>query len=258
MLGPPAATAAPTSSPASGSRSSSLLSAACDQYDDAAPYSSVRRYKTLTLTNSIQVLLVSDRTALQASAAVTVNGAGQFSDPSYLHGLAHLMEHIVLSSTAGGGSWSNQGDFREWIDGDYAEGFSNGFTAYEKVCFHFSCGTDAFGEALQRFSNLLLDKVVSRTCQNPVAVQREILRVNSELDKANLFSRELYLTKSLINPRHPYSKVTPGSLESLKTVPEIVGINVPRRGRRGPAGTADGPAFVDVVVCFGVFVRVCS
>jgi len=96
------------------------------------------------------------------------------------------------------------------------------------VCFHFSCGTDSFREVLQRFSNLLLDKVVARTCQNPVAVQREILRVNSKLDKANLFSRELYLTKSLINPRHPYSKVTLGSLESLKTVPEIVGINVPK------------------------------
>ena len=97
-----------------------------------------------------------------------------------------------------------------------------------KVCFHFSYGTDAFGEALQRFSNLLLDKVMARTCQNHVAIQRDIFQVNSELDKANLFSWKLYLTKRLVNLRHPYSKVTLGSLESLKTVPEIVGMNVPK------------------------------
>ena len=198
------------------------------------PYSSVRRYKRITLANGMRVLLVNDRNALQPSAALTINGAGQFSDPSYLYGRAHLMEHIVLCSKAGS-SWSNQGDFQEWIEGDYAEGFSNGFTAYEKVCFYFSCGTeqglmgtDILAEALERFASLFLDRVVFRTCQNPVAIQQEILRVSSELDKANLFSRELYLTKSLINRQHPYSKVTLGSVETLQTAPELTGINVPK------------------------------
>lgn len=109
--------------------------------DHFEPYSSVRRYKTIELSNKMKVLLVSDKTAIQSSAALTINNAGQFSDPPYLNGLAHLMEHITLSCQAGS-TWSNQGDFQEWIDSDNAEGFSNGFTAYEKVCFHFQCKTD--------------------------------------------------------------------------------------------------------------------
>jgi insulysin len=191
-----------------------------DQY---APYSSVRRYKTVELSNGMTVLLVSDKTAIQSSAALTINDAGQFAEPPYLNGLAHLMEHITLSSQAGR---SNQGDFQEWLDGDYAEGFSNGFTAYEKVCFHFQCETSVFPEALDRFSNLFLDKAIKENCHNKEAVKREIRRVNSELDKNDLFTRELYLTKSLINPNHPYAKMTLGSIETLERLPAEADINV--------------------------------
>jgi insulysin len=191
-----------------------------DQY---VPYSSVRRYKTVELSNGMTVLLVSDKTARQSSAALTINDAGQFAEPSFLNGLAHLMEHITLSSQAGR---SNQGDFQEWLDGDYAEGFSNGFTAYEKVCFHFQCETSVFPEALDRFSNLFSDKAIKENCRNKEAVKREIRRVNSELDKNDLFTRELYLTKSLINPNHPYAKMTLGSIETLERLPAEADINV--------------------------------
>ncbi len=203
------------SSAAEASASSTMLTM------DAEPFSSVRKYKSLTLANGMRVLLVNDKFARQSSAALTINGAGQFSDPTYVNGLAHLMEHMVLSSRK-----ANKGDFQEWLDGDYAEGFSNGFTAYEKVCFHFSCSTGAFGEALDRFSNLFLEKVVERQCFNREAVKREVRRVDSELDKNDLFSRELYLTKSLINPKHPYAKITLGSIETLETLPAMADIDV--------------------------------
>ena len=188
------------------------------------PFSSVRKYKSVTLSNGMRVLLVSDKNVQQSSAALTINGAGQFSDPTYVTGLAHLMEHMVLSSRPG--TSKNQGDFQEWLDGDYAEGFSNGFTAYEKVCFHFTCATGVFGEALERFSNLFVDKVVQKNCFNREAVRREVRRVDSELDKNDLFTRELYLTKSLINPKHPYAKVTLGSIETLETLPAMADIDV--------------------------------
>ena len=193
--------------------------------DGLEPFSTVRKYKSLTLSNGMKVLLVNDKRAFQSSAALTVNGAGQFADPTYVTGLAHLMEHIVLSSRPGT-TWSNQGDFQEWLDGDYAEGFSNGFTAYEKVCFHFQCATDVFAEALVRFSYLFLEKNVEKNCRNREAVRREIRRVDSELDKNDLFSREKYLTKSLINPKHPYAKMTLGSIETLETLPAMADINV--------------------------------
>jgi insulysin len=186
------------------------------------PFSSVRRYKSITLANGMKVLLVSDKTARTSSAALTIRGAGQFSDPPYLSGLAHLMEHVCLSSA----TRPRRGDFEEWLNGDYADGFSNGFTAYEKVCFHFQCQTEAFAEALERFSRLFLQEVVQQACNNRETVRRETRRVNAELDKNDLFTRELYLTKSLINPQHPYSKMSMGSLETLERLPAEADINI--------------------------------
>ena len=211
-----------TSSLAETSTSSTMPSMNSALYE---PFSSIRKYKSVTLSNGMRALLVVDKYALQSSAALTINGAGQFSDPTYVTGLAHLMEHITLSSRPGT-TWSNQGDFQEWLDGDYAEGFSNGFTAYEKVCFHFTCGTAVFAEALERFSNLFLDKVIQKNCFNREAVRREVRRVDSELDKNDLFSREKYLTKSLINPKHPYAKMTLGSIDTLETLPAMADIDV--------------------------------
>jgi insulysin len=187
------------------------------------PFSSVRRYKSITLSNGMQVLLVTDKNAQSSSAALTIRGAGQFSDPPYLSGLAHLMEHITLSSAT---KQPRRGDFEEWLNTDYADGFSNGFTAYEKVCFHFQCKTEAFQEALERFSRLFLPDVVQQACYNRETVKREIRRVHAELDKNDWFTRELYLTKSLIHANHPYSKMSMGSLETLERLPAEADINI--------------------------------
>eukprot|EP00536_Pseudo-nitzschia_multiseries_P001453 jgi/Psemu1/3378/gm1.3378_g len=240
--GRPSAAAAIAASASTTSSSSTVLGSAAANAAElpraVVPYASIRDYKTITLSNGVTVLLVHDKNARQSSAALTINGAGQFSDPDGLYGLAHLMEHMVLSSkttttvTQQGrrrgqrGGAKKGGDFQEWLDGDYAEGFSNGFTAYEKVCFHFQCADEAFSEALDRFSTLFVDSVVTQTCRSPETIQREVRRVASELDKNDLFTRELYLTKSLANPDHPYARVTLGSIETLETLPERNGVDV--------------------------------
>jgi hypothetical protein len=86
------------------------------------PFSTVRRYKSITLFHGIKVLLVSDKNdARVSSAAMTIRGtAGQFSDPPFWSGLAHLMEHITLSSIVQ--SQLQKGDFEEWLQSDYADG----------------------------------------------------------------------------------------------------------------------------------------
>jgi hypothetical protein len=82
------------------------------------------------------------------------------------------------------------------------------FTAYDKVCFHFQCKTEVLAEALERFSCLFLPYVIQKACYN----REEVRRINAELDKNDLFTRELPLTKKFINPDHPYSRMTMGSL----------------------------------------------
>jgi len=179
------------------------------------PYSSVRRTKSLRLPNGVKVLLVQDANARQCTAALTIRGAGQFLNGD---GLAHLMEHMVLSST--------RQDFDTWITD--RDGSSNGFTAYEKVCFHFACpDKQTFPEALERFASLFYESNVRRVClKQEATLRREIRRVDSELVHTDDFLRELYLTKHVINQDHPYAQVSAGTLQSLETIPLQKGINV--------------------------------
>lgn len=173
------------------------------------PYASVRRSKTLRLSNGLEVLLVTDRRASRATAALTVGGAGQFADTR--PGMAHLLEHLILSTRSRRGK--NQ-DFEDWL-GDQ-EGASNGFTAYDCVCFHFSCPPSVLPEALERFAGLFVQPYVEKVCRNRETLKREIRRVDSELDFEN--AQSLYLTKDFVNPEHPYSRFSAGSQETLEGV----------------------------------------
>ena len=76
------------------------------------PFSSVRRYKPIVLPNGLEVLLVSDaKYARQSSAALTVWVA--VAGAPHADGLAHLIEHVVLSSKP---SLDGE-DFGDWIWG---------------------------------------------------------------------------------------------------------------------------------------------
>ena len=99
------------------------------------PFSSVREQELITLSNGLEVLLVNDKLASQSTAALVVDGAGQFTDSEDLPGLAHLMEHMVLSSNSNSDPTfgRNKGDFEEWLGEN--GGASNAFTAYHQVSF---------------------------------------------------------------------------------------------------------------------------
>jgi insulysin len=195
-------------------------------YSPVIPFSSVRRYKSVRLANGMEVLLVSDKLVRQATVALTIRGAGQFSNPPDLDGLAHLMEHMTLSSSTSARRRKSV-DFEEWL-ADF-DGASNGFTAYETVCYHFNCPSEVLPEALARFARLFLQEVVEKVCKNKETLKREIRRVDSEIDGTDGFLRELYLVKTLINPNHPYSRLSVGNLETLEDYPTEAGIDVGQR-----------------------------
>jgi insulysin len=190
------------------------------------PFSTTRQYKSIRLANGVQVLLVSDKVVRQASAALTIGGAGQFSDPPGLDGLAHLMEHMALSSRISRRQLTRNKyqDFEDWLED--VDGISNGFTAYEKVCFHYNVPIESFEESLQRFARLFQQEIFMEVCRDEDTLRREIRRVDSELVRSDRFLRELYLTKTLIDKDHPYAKQSAGSIETLERSPNKNGIDV--------------------------------
>jgi insulysin len=197
-----------------------------DAFSLQIPYSSVRRYKTIKLPNKLKVLLVSDKRAFRSSAALSVGGAGQFADPNGLPGLAHLMEHMILSVNSRS-AFRQPKDFEDWLSEQ--EGASNAFTAYDTVCFHFSSSETAFPEALERFAGLFLQQDLESVCRDKKILQREIRRVNSELDFDDAYTQALCLTQAFVNPEHPYSHFARGDLDTLERLPKEAGVDVGAR-----------------------------
>lgn len=210
----------------------------------SAPFSTTRSYRNIVLSNGLKVVLVRDTMAQQSSAAITIEGAGLLSDPVEIPGLAHLMEHIVLSSDNRRrtpmfvGRRKILGDvrldrdkgeddeenFEDWIcaqDGD-----SNAFTAPGFVCFHLSCPHETLPEALERFSRLFtLDEIENTVCK-PGVINREIGRVSSEIDRVGDQSRAFYFLKSQVDGDHPFSRLFAGSRSTLQTTPTENGLDV--------------------------------
>jgi insulysin len=195
---------------------------------DAAevPFRSVRKHKTVRLFNGLPVLLVSDRLVSKATVALAVAGAGQFSDPPNLMGAAHLLEHMLLSfrSTS---LFRGSRDFEEWLEDDpLGNGASNGFTAYDKVCFHYSCSSSSLGEAMDRFAGLFRADDVAEICRDNAALKREVRRVDSELDTTDPDTQAYYLLKAFCTPDHPYSRFSMGSIDTLERRPKKDGVDV--------------------------------
>lgn len=196
-------------------------------FDPVVPFSTRRQMKTVILPqNGLKVLLVSDKQAIRATAALSIQNAGQFADPPEISGLAHLMEHMVLSSSTKPSSFFQRegGDFEEWLEN--RDGYSNAFTAYNSVCFHFSGPADVFPDALERFATLFVQEVVESVCRNEATIKREILRVDAELDYSSDVTQAFYLTKQMVNPAHPFARFGAGSLETLEKIPKENDLNV--------------------------------
>ncbi|KAL3817042.1 hypothetical protein ACHAXA_002954 [Cyclostephanos tholiformis] len=209
------------------------------------PFSTTRIYRNIVLSNGLKVVLVKDSLVQRSSVALSIDGAGQFSEPKDVPGLAHLMEHIVLSSTRFSGKekildrkarklWNSdqvrndeigRGEeaFEDWLSEN--DGDSNAFTAPGFVCFHFNCPHEILPEGLERFSRLFSLDEVENTIAKGV-IPREIGRVADELDRTSDASRAFYFLKSNINPDHPFARFSAGSKTTLQTIPAEKGINV--------------------------------
>ncbi|WP_409419313.1 insulinase family protein [Marinomonas sp. RS-M-Aa-14] len=168
-------------------------------------------YRLITLPNHLKVLLVSDPQAERFSASLAVN-VGSFQDPDNQQGLAHFLEHMLFLGTE---KYPEPGDYQSYIN--HHGGSNNAYTSTDTTNFYFDIKPSAYEGALDRFAQFFTTPLFSESL-----TQREKNAVDSEY-KAKLKDesrRNNQAFKTLLNPKHPYSRFTVGNLETLKDRPE--------------------------------------
>ncbi len=165
-----------------------------------------KQYSYLQLDNSLQVLLISDSKADHGAASLDVN-VGSLQDPKSRAGLAHFLEHMLFLGTK---TYPVAGEYQSFIS--QHGGSHNAFTASEHTNYFFEIDDSQLHGALKRFSRFFYEPLFSEEY-----VQREKGAVNSEYKSKykDDYRRQQYVLKSLMNPAHPSSHFSTGSLETL-------------------------------------------
>ena len=165
-----------------------------------------RAYRYLTLENDLKVLLVSDPTTDKAAAALSVY-RGSFHEPKDKAGLAHFLEHMLFIQTE---TYPEIDGFQTYISAN--GGSSNAYTAPDHTNYFFDVRPEALPEALDRWGHFFIDPVISAEYAD-----REKNAVHSEYQmqiKADGW-RGFMAGKQALNPNHPGSRFTIGSLDTL-------------------------------------------
>jgi len=170
------------------------------------PKNDNRCYKTITLSNQLRVLLISDPQATEAAAAMDVN-AGSFNDPIEVDGLAHFCEHMLFLGTQ---KYPDKSEYSNFLTTN--GGYDNAYTSSQNTNYYFSVNTDSLEGALDRFAQFFIAPLFTAN-----STYGEINAVNSEYDKdLNDPGWKLWqLLKNVSNPKHPFSRFNIGSIRTL-------------------------------------------
>ncbi|MGI9288660.1 MAG: insulinase family protein, partial [Pseudomonadales bacterium] len=165
-----------------------------------------RDYEWLTLDNGLQALLVSDIKATKAAAALDVN-VGAKADPQDRQGLAHFLEHMLFLGTK---KYPESGEYQEFISSH--GGSHNAYTSFEHTNYFFDVNASYLRETLDRFAQFFVAPLFTARY-----VEREMNAVESEY-RSRLRDdsrRSLDVFQQIINPEHPFNKLSVGNLQTL-------------------------------------------
>ncbi|SCU77844.1 LAMI_0A02542g1_1 [Lachancea mirantina] len=176
-----------------------------------------RNYRYIQLPNKLKALVIQDKDADKAAAALDVN-VGAFEDPENLPGLAHFCEHLLFM---GSSKFPNENEYSSFLSKH--GGSSNAYTGSQNTNYFFQVNHENLKGALDRFSGFF-------TCPlfNKDSTDKEINAVDSE-NKKNLQSdlwRLYQLDKSLTNPEHPFHKFSTGNIKTLGEIPKSENIDI--------------------------------
>ena len=173
---------------------------------------SYRKVGKILLENGLQVYLISDPYVQQSAAALAVE-TGSWSDPQEYPGMAHFIEHLLFLGTK---AYPKESEYRQFIQ-DHG-GKENAFTSSDRTVYIFSSDTDAYAQALDRFSHFFIDPLFSTS-----SVSRELHAIDQEYakDKENEGWRLQMIVKETGNPFHPNHQFSCGNQATLSKIPLV-------------------------------------
>ena len=166
----------------------------------------LREYRYLVLDNKMRVVLIADATTEKSAAALAVY-RGSFHEPKGRAGLAHFLEHMLFIQTE---AYPEIDGFQHYISAN--GGSYNAYTALDHTNYFFNTQPSALPEAIDRFAQFFISPIISEEYS-----LREKNAVHSEyqMQLKDDGWRGYMVGKQAINPLHPGSKFTIGSLDTL-------------------------------------------
>ena len=171
-----------------------------------------REYRWLRLPNKLEVMLISDKNADKAAAALDV-GVGHASDPADLPGLAHFLEHMLFLGTQ---KYPDEGHYQAFLQ--ERGGSSNAYTDFEHTNFFFDVLYPHLHEALDIFAQFFICPLFTESM-----TARELNAVDSENSKnlQNDAWRLQQLHRWAASSEHPFHKFGTGNLRTLTGLPHL-------------------------------------
>ena len=168
-----------------------------------------REYRSLSLANGIEVLLVSDPQVEKSAAALSV-GVGLMFDPMDYQGMAHYLEHMLFMGTE---AFPEVDAYMNFMSEN--GGSRNAYTWLDITNYMFEIKNSAYEGALDRFSHFFKTPLL-----DPEYIEKEKNAVNAEwsmrreMDYFGMFK----LGRSFLGD-HPANRFLIGNLESLADKP---------------------------------------
>ncbi|MCB1843248.1 MAG: insulinase family protein [Halioglobus sp.] len=163
-------------------------------------------YRLLTLPNELEVLLISAPDSPKAAASLAVM-VGSGDNPPGRGGLAHFLEHMLFLGTD---KYPDAAEYEEYITEH--GGMRNAYTSFDHTNYFFDINAEHLPEALDRFAQFFISPRF-----DAVYVDREKQAVEAEYQMGLKSDgrRNLDVLQEVMNPQHPYSQFSVGSLETL-------------------------------------------
>ncbi|KAH8739923.1 insulinase like peptidase [Cryptosporidium ryanae] len=181
------------------------------------PVISERNYRYVKLQNELEVFLISDSKTTKSTAMMNVK-VGSSMEPGILYGLAHYLEHLLFINNE---KYPDLDGFMKFIG--LHNGYTNAHTHSYKTVYEMTVDSLSFHEALDRFSEFF-----KRPLFDDTYTHKELMAIENEFNYAKTDDdlRLYFVLKGLVDKKSLFSRFDFGNIDTLKKIPESIGINV--------------------------------